>query len=622
MATAKLSEFVTRLGHRLPEPSEPATDAELLARYLKDRNEEAFTLIVRRHGPLVFGVCRRVTGQHHLAEDAFQAVFVVLAAKAGSIRPQAALPAWLYGVAYRVALRARTMSDRRRRREQPIAIAPDLPAPASDPLDSSDCVAMLDAEIARLPEHQRLAVLACEIEGKSRQEVAAQLLIPEGTLSSRLAAARKVLAERLRRRGVVLSAAGLTAAFTQVASATVPTALTSRAVALAMSPAIAPTSVTALSQGVLRAMFAEKLRLVPLSLAILASAVLVASFLYASEPQEPPRPDTERSFVLIEPPPVVARPAAEKPQPKTPNKLLFYRAGHLTLLDPDGKNEQKVSQDRGKFHPGDARLSSDGKMIAVLIQAERVGDEPPRRKLYVRGLGEKEPGTDLGVECQLFIGSTDGTEIAYSQFVDGPSKKLSATHGIVKVKTKETSVLKLPENHILTDWSRDGKFFLTTSVDGPPSPAKLPTARLYLMNRDGSERKALTDANGYCAGGRLSPDGTRVLFMEMETKGDDKAPPTLERGKPKVLDIATGKSSVVQDTPLNGDIQAYCWSPDGKRIAYAWRERHAGKPEDVVDKETESFLVVCDPDGKNAKTIATEKAQGQWTITIGHIDWR
>lgn len=90
-----------------------------------------------------------------------------------------------------------------------------------------------------------------------------------------------------------------------------------------------------------------------------------------------------------------------------------------------------------------------------------------------------------------------------------------------------------------------------------------------------------------------------------------------------VQDLATGKRAPVQDLPLNGDLQAYCWSPDGKKIAYSWREVHQeGKPEELVDKETESFLVVCDPDGKNAKTIVTEKGRGQWLITIGTIDWR
>ena len=89
-----------------------------------------------------------------------------------------------------------------------------------------------------------------------------------------------------------------------------------------------------------------------------------------------------------------------------------------------------------------------------------------------------------------------------------------------------------------------------------------------------------------------------------------------------VIDVATRKVAKVDEVPLNANVQGYCWSPDGKKIAYSWRQLHEGKPEDVIDKETESFLVVCNPDGKNQKTIASEKGKGQWSITIGQVDWR
>src|SRR5262245_2161062 len=176
MATTKHPDMVSRLGPGLLAPA--GTDADLLTRFLATRDEQAFTLLVRRHGPMVFGMCRRVTGDHNLAEDAFQAVFVVLAAKAGSVRPRAALSAWLYGVADRTALRARTMSDRRR--EAPVEILPDPASETIDPLEASDVAAVLDEEIARLPEHLRVAVMFCELEGRSRQEAAGHLGIPEG----------------------------------------------------------------------------------------------------------------------------------------------------------------------------------------------------------------------------------------------------------------------------------------------------------------------------------------------------------------------------------------------------------------------------------------------------------
>jgi Tol biopolymer transport system component len=296
--------------------------------------------------------------------------------------------------------------------------------------------------------------------------------------------------------------------------------------------------------------------------------------------------------------------------------LLFYLAGHLTMIDPDGMNEKKVSEDRGKFHPGDAKLSPDGKNLAVLIQND-ADNQNRTRNLYVRELAEKEPGTDLGFACQMFSWSPDGTKIATSDFEDAPpDKSLVAVHYLVDLKTKEKTAIKLPDNHIITDWSRDGKYFLTTATtvnDGKPS------LRLHLMNQDGTEHKVLTDAKEFSAQGLLSPDGARVLFLSIQLPKEKQDQPRRELN---VLEIATGKKTLVADQPLNGDIQGFCWSPDGKRIVFTWREIHEGKPEDIINKETESSVVVCDPDGKNPKTIASEKGQGQWIITIGHIDWR
>ena len=138
------------------------------------------------------------------------------------------------------------MADRRHRREVLVESLPDVAAPHENPAEDADLAELLDAEIARLPENLRMAVLACEIEGLSRSEAAARLQIPEGTLSSRLAAARKALANRLRGRGIVLSAAALTAAFERVASASVPPLLVGKAVAAAFAPGAASAAVASL----------------------------------------------------------------------------------------------------------------------------------------------------------------------------------------------------------------------------------------------------------------------------------------------------------------------------------------------------------------------------------------
>ncbi len=191
------------------------------------------------------------------------------------------------------------------------------------------------------------------------------------------------------------------------------------------------------------------------------------------------------------------------------------------------------------------------------------------------------------------------------------------TNYIVNVKTKAKTELKLPANHVITDWSRDGKFFVTTR---PDTNKDNPKSQLFLLNRDGTEHKALTDEKHIAVFGCLSPDGKKVLFQLVAPAA--KGQPAWAKRELAMLDIGTGKIAKVEDVPLNSDIQGYCWSPDGKRIAYVWREVHEGKPEEIRDKETESHLIVCDADGKNQKTIITEKGAYPAATTIGGVDWR
>jgi RNA polymerase sigma factor (sigma-70 family) len=238
-------------------PADTSGDADLVTAFVARRDERAFTELVRRHGPMVLGVCRRILRNHHDAEDAFQAAFLVLARKAAAVVPREAVGNWLYGVAVRTALEARKMTARRRDRESATAELPKRPAPA--PGDTVDDLAVLDEEVARLPEKYRAAVVLCELEGRPRRQVAAHFGIPEGTLSSRLAQARKLLADRLRRREVALPAAGVLTLFPTAAPA-VPPALAAAAVQLARTPWSVPARVAALSHGVLRSMFLTRLK--------------------------------------------------------------------------------------------------------------------------------------------------------------------------------------------------------------------------------------------------------------------------------------------------------------------------------------------------------------------------
>jgi len=205
MASTPLIHVVDQLRRAVAPPeSMNRSDSQLLDAFLGRRDEAAFADLVRRHGAMVLGVCQRVVGRLQDAEDAFQATFLVLARKANSIRPREKLPSWLYGVALRPAMAARRQLARRDAKERQVIAMPH-PMIGAD-FDRGEALAVLDEELSRLPEKYREAVILCELDGYSRKEAAAKLRIVEGTLSSRLAMARKLLARRLARRGLALAA--------------------------------------------------------------------------------------------------------------------------------------------------------------------------------------------------------------------------------------------------------------------------------------------------------------------------------------------------------------------------------------------------------------------------------
>jgi RNA polymerase sigma factor (sigma-70 family) len=185
--------------------SRDISDQHLLARFVTRRDEGAFALLVQRHGGTVLGVCRRILGQHQDAEDAFQAVFIVLARKAASIRKSEAVGSWLYGVAYRIAMKQRKNAARRHEREQHAGSATPEEAPLAA-ASFRELQALLDELVERLPQKYRAPFVLCCLEGLSKSEAARELGWKEGTVSSRVFHARKLLEKRLARRGVTLAA--------------------------------------------------------------------------------------------------------------------------------------------------------------------------------------------------------------------------------------------------------------------------------------------------------------------------------------------------------------------------------------------------------------------------------
>src|SRR5947209_5608903 len=196
MAASPLHTLLRHIRQAAGPPGEgPLTDAQLLERWTGQRDEAAFARLLRRHGPAVLGACQRLLRDPHEAEDAFQATFLVLVRRAGSIRRREALAAWLHRVACRVALRARAAAARRRSRERTEARLPAVAAP--DQTAGRDLQAVLDEEIDHLPEHYRPALSRCCLEGRSYAEASRDLGRPLGTVASWVARARERLRVRL-----------------------------------------------------------------------------------------------------------------------------------------------------------------------------------------------------------------------------------------------------------------------------------------------------------------------------------------------------------------------------------------------------------------------------------------
>src|SRR5262245_55792085 len=263
---------LTQLLHRLPRPAVPCPDRVLLDRFLYSRDEAAFTALVSRHGPLVLRLCRRLLRREQDVEDAFQATFLVLARRAFAIRCQDSLAAWLHGVAYRVASRARAADSRQQQHEAPCAdLAP--PDPHPDPLDeltARELLAVVDEEVQRLPPVHRLPVVLCCLEGKSQEEAARLLGWTPGSVKGRLERGRARLRDRLARRGLTLPAALFAVAIGQGgASGAVSVALAGATVRAALAFAaggrgaadVIPDRVVSPAEGAMKAMVPSKFKI-------------------------------------------------------------------------------------------------------------------------------------------------------------------------------------------------------------------------------------------------------------------------------------------------------------------------------------------------------------------------
>ncbi len=325
------------------------------------RSASAFAALVERHGPMVLGVCRRALADPGLAEDAFQATFLILARRARTVRDRENLTPWLHRVARRVATRAKVRADRLKRRERPEPREVAVLDP--DRVEGAEVRAIIDEEVDRLGDHQRLPVVLCCLEGLSHEEASARLAWPLGTVKSRLARGRRRLQERLVRRGVAptLAVAWAWPGPAEAASS-VPSGLvdaTVRAILLGLGPATSgtvPAAVAALAREEIGSMMMFQLKAAGLlaagaSIALVGLALGSGPFRLAEAPSPP-----------VAPAPTAGRPA----RPKAAEAVLL-------VLDPEGRPVADARVDVRDYGPvfklQSGRTDADGRYTATGLPA-------------------------------------------------------------------------------------------------------------------------------------------------------------------------------------------------------------------------------------------------------------
>jgi RNA polymerase sigma factor (sigma-70 family) len=355
------------------------TDRELVERFAGG-DGEAFAVLVRRHGAMVLGVCRRILGHEHDAEDAFQAVFLVLSRKAAALRRKEAVGPWLFGVAHRLALRARQKG--RQRREREARLAERVPAEGPDELTLREARAALDEELAQLPERDRGPLILCYLEGLTRDEAAARLGCPLGTLKSRLERARAVLQKRLARRGLGLPATLSALLLAGGSTAGVPPALFTDTIKVASlfaagraATGAIPVRAVALAEGVLETMTLTKLKIALGVLAVVAvlgaSAAALTQQVPTDKPADPPAKEKPVAAVKPAEPPVTPEeapdeePADPPAAPKTEAATLPTTVTGVVVAVDTAKNTVTVAHREGETTfslTGDCKIEIDLKL--------------------------------------------------------------------------------------------------------------------------------------------------------------------------------------------------------------------------------------------------------------------
>jgi RNA polymerase sigma factor (sigma-70 family) len=251
------------------------TDGQLLDLFLTSHEAAALEALIRRHAHMVWDVCRRLLRNHHDAEDAFQATFLVLVRKASSVKPREMVGNWLYGVARQTALKARAIAGKRSQRERQVMRLLEPMVIGSE--ERQELRTVLDRELSRLPDKYRVLIVLCDLEGRTRKEVAEQLRVPMGTVAGRLTRAHTMLAKSLRRHRLTVSTATLAALLCRnLASACVPAPLVSSTIQAACQFALGTGAISmktiGLMEGVLQHLLITKIKIA--AIAVMVSGLI------------------------------------------------------------------------------------------------------------------------------------------------------------------------------------------------------------------------------------------------------------------------------------------------------------------------------------------------------------
>jgi RNA polymerase sigma factor (sigma-70 family) len=587
-------------------------DGQLLEQFLALRDEAAFAALVRRHGPMVLGVCRRLLGNLADADDAFQAVFLVLVRRASSLTGRAVLGDWLHGVARRTALKARSAAWLRRTKERSVA-RPD----AASGGGRNDWLPLLDAELGRLPEKYRLPIVLCDLEGNTRREAAARLGWPEGTVAARLARGRALLAKRVLRGAQCLAGALPLTLPPELVRATTQAATV---LAGGGGAAVSSTNAMMLSEDVVRSMFRHKLKtalLVVLAALAFASAGGLAVHAVAGWGRQMPQ---ENEVAHFAPAPKSDEPGEWKP--------LHVCEGHTAIvmavaLSPDGKvavsggddqtlrfwntiEGEQIRQFTSRPYVGGIRFSPNGKVVAVAASDSIHFWDPAIAKETGEKIAVKEgPGYGLAY-------SPDGTKLAV---VAGDGVQVWD----VRKATRE-SAFSFEKESVARVWkvafSPDGTQLAVALHSQGSKDDDIPEVPLVRV-LDVKSGKAVFTAweSGTVNAVAFSPDGKTLVAGGMLPEGAD------EDGVLIGWDLQQKKERFKERADKHG-LFCLAYSPDGKTIVTGGTEPAirlwdgaTGKPRGKLEKHTDQVHdLAFSADGKTLASAGRDKLVVIWRL--------